>query len=1463
MADSFKTEDKFADSTLNTELEGSHLIVTEDEKFQNLALSSFDGETLRAWANQSNVKEIIKTSPEFGSGVMAVYSTVLGLNKVEANGERNTHDGYLNIDVWRTKGRNGEYIKYEKFSDWKFEDIYGEIENAPGSIYSYDKLEISEFSGKTFIENIIELNQEVLFKYVDEPDRSKWSAKEKLRDEFITDIMTSKNGYIEWSGSLEFRKQTFAPSIVTQENVDSESEGGSEGGLEGGEQATETVERGVITPVISGSFSRQNIPFKMYFFNGYDEQETGRHVTIKNMELVGKKSYYDLGNFQSTDTGKVFPVTDIYDPNSEVAGKLDTQYNNLLGKWESGTPQMIAIMTTPLPGAQGFSVETLEEENVVDLLDKDIGQEIVFGSAIPLHMQNVNPRQWAPHYEKYENDREPDDFEKSHIRVANLSPNGFSRGDLVILNRIEGLWFPIPINSSGTAEETIPTVFPQWEFMYLMTNARHHFRLKDKSKVTPDEYEKGFYLKYYSEDSIEENRNRYDRNQYQNKVEVFNEYYQITSWDMMGDKIGGLRTRKDLSQTNVANGLLFNSSQQFLDFSEEQSLCTDFGGENSTFEHVIGVNGNALSNTNFYEDVEGESYEREERNTYPFFGCVFPDGFSTGAFFDDINEDVSVAGQTNRGHIFSTILPSYKARNELTFLPTRANVLVNANDVQDISASPHQELGMFFDSGNLSHLPADIATISSPSGKWGYPISHVSIFDVDDIDETSVGSLNWRDKFHQFVFSTERKFGEQERHGWIYKKEVEHVGAISGSNIYQDAWGLKPVKPTRIQFRPLTKELYSFLEYADSFRAGSFDFNYGAKNNWPNAFKRINSNGDFERFTRGSYSAELISYINGYYSPVSKFGVSRELSHLQPPPGNQLLTDAERNGSSSLIGPYGLKYSEDLGNDITKDLLDGTDIGYPYQWFSNEPWAGVGDGLQAAGGFGIIGATCTVYADTTLSFSTENVHLEDFRAVDGSNIHSLKTGDYDDDATTTLFAKVYQHWPRKQTLYDPRLFVVHHFNEGVEKPHTSSEAINLENITYDVATKQSGVILEDVDSDISQSQVDALLRQNNKLPDDSSLAAGYADPSGWFIKERKEMSVDLFRPTLWDGSRATIGTKVYGDAYTNSTLPEAEKIRRSRDWGLNITRRGKLLPYTYESLSIGIGDNVCVYMDNPEVSASFGTGEGEVPYNQIDVQGTDVLIVASGEGYKEDEEFTIQGGAGAGVIFKVTQVTAEGGITEIKARDPLDRGIGYDPFDFPDKLAFVPADPETDTPARWIPNTLIWTSGEGPPNTKLLFAPFSEGSKPPTGNGFTAYAVRGTVLVTPKFTDEKPKNPLDGGDEIELTARQYPLSQNTVNTFNIIEPDDDKTYDIFLRYHNDISHVGTFNGGDTPNPRDQMVTLTIDAQIGAAGVGESVDFNSAGGGAVAAAGGLGSANMGFSMGGSTNMGFFGGSLTFF
>lgn len=88
---------------------------------------------------------------------------------------------------------------------------------------------------------------------------------------------------------------------------------------------------------------------------------------------------------------------------------------------------------------------------------------------------------------------------------------------------------------------------------------------------------------------------------------------------------------------------------------------------------------------------------------------------------------------------------------------------------------------------------------------------------------------------------------------------------------------------------------------------------------------------------------------------------------------------------------------------------------------------------KSRGGYGVIGAVCTTEMEAGVQIQTSNFlgKSHSYR----SNVFYPSWGSrldlqYNDPNTTALFVKIYEGWPRNQTVYDTRFFAVHHFNEG-------------------------------------------------------------------------------------------------------------------------------------------------------------------------------------------------------------------------------------------------------------------------------------------------------------------------------------------------------------------------------------------------------------------------------------------------
>jgi len=1388
----------------------SHIFTSNSSVMDDWGLCSFTLDNLDFISKYDKFQKVFNQGNVGGEQYAQTYKSIIDTNP---NKE-------INITVWRNKGRNGEYIKYEKLSDWQFEDTEGFI-GAKGGIYKEKDLKLDEFEiessdeaefeqkliserSKFFCNKLIDLND--LVNGLD-PESEDLTPLDKVRIEFLTDIMSSKERCVSWNAAIKY----YDPVIVSadqppdQDGSDSNNEGEqSEFSEDSNENPTPDTfpATDVIFPeeatTVRVDFTEEKThecEIKLYLYSSQDGVvQDSRSVCLKNLNFTNPRSTYDFGEFLKKEDGKLSALEEVDDPNNDVAAPLDLQYVEYLGRWESGSAQMIAMISEGIPPAETIDIDYIEKNPTEKLLDHETGQQIVYGSAIPIHMQNGNPKQWCATYDKVEGVRENDDFQKSAIRVHNLSNKGFARGELVVLNRIEGLWFPITsVSSSGLGGlKKLEPADPQWEFMYLMTSADFHFQTEDHEKLTPFDYEKGFYRNYYkafsdANSAIETQNQNANLNRYADSFAKFakvrNEYFQISSFDFVNQNLGGVR-----------------SSTLF-----EQNIDS---------KDTIVDRGHAISNTIYGEDLDGTTYGHGEKlKTYPFFGCVFPEGHSAGAFIDKILNAESTPADYADVKEYGISYPGTKGYSLMAevYYGGSKDQLKENNDLIDPLTGKKQPLGLLSNlaDSNFKHVPADIATNAGPNGRWGRPIEWVGYFDLLDGEiYTNPKEHTSCDIFLSKIQSDDGKSTVPLRGSFLY---VKGSGEDTPADGYDNYWyDIQPLNHYSVQFRPLSRELYASFEGYDEEKQ-KYDF----------VGKGLDAVG---LGGRGDVSNRIYQTVKDFKGPLSRTSWHRNRAHL---------ADKNVNAPTSLVGNYGLKYSSDLvydtpfGSDNRLFNLpanvDGTDDGYPFKHWDSDWMKKDGITMRPGGAIGIIGAVQTVRSRDTIAFSTDNIiglgdHLVVTTPLEYGS--TMKNGDIDDQLTTALYARVYQHHPRHLTWYDPRFMVVHHFSAGDGRTSSARKHVKfkLEQDDPDVlfedgidrfktqdngmfvyyATHESGVIFED------------------EHPTLTSLAKNY-DPtaSGYFLIDKVEYNVDFRVPTNWTKNNIPVSNKrVFSDSTTNLTSKlgsvgdtTVEQMREVDHWNVNNNRRSKLLPYSYRFKTIGISKSKGVQF-NP-----IG--------GKVDLSTNNTAVVNKGSGYKVGDKFEVIGGVGFGTVFTVTSIgaeevdgqTLEGVITGISIAEDDETGMRYEPQDFVAVLK------EED--GEFVENEILWDD-ENTPSSSLSLQPISDTDV--TGTGFEAYVFYGEVVLTTELTDIKPLEALDSTGPIKLTPNiprndtnrnQDQIITPVGNSYQILNPHFDHKYDIFLRYHNDISHV-TINDINPPNASEQQVTLTVGVNLGQA-----------------------------------------------
>ena len=388
---------------------------------------------------------------------------------------------------------------------------------------------------------------------------------------------------------------------------------------------------------------------------------------------------------------------------------------------------------------------------------------------------------------------------------------------------------------------------------------------------------------------------------------------------------------------------------------------------------------------------------------------------------------------------------------------------------------------------------------------------------------------------------------------------------------------------------------------------------------------------------------------------------------------------------------------------------------------------------------------------------------------------SFRGGDFSTMNTTQLYAKVYQNWPRDQIIYDPRFFVVHHFNAGA----------NIRNQPIDQTTNEDA----------------ELLYENGKV-------------------DVKASDVDFVVPTYWDNTQIPAkGNRVYYDSTQQEVDSEdgqaVKQLRFKEHWRISSQRRGKLLPYSYKFTTIGVAnpaDNSLLFntLGVLDISQDFGFVNGEfitmLNSRTVELAKQDILIVNRGQGYTSNSKFLTEGGSGGGVVLKAI-VDESGGITGFTVESP---GYDFAPEDFVNSLDEVSY--SGDAPA-----SLTRPDFSG---IRVRIVPHPDSK---AGSDFEGYICRGSMVNGPLITDAKPMEALTQTGPIKLTPNpplqregntiQTPQETASVTTNLSVRLDPDATtannqYDVFLHFHNDISHTRTENP-DRPPTLDQMVRLSI------------------------------------------------------
>jgi len=1032
--------------------------------------------------------------------------------------------------------------------------------------------------------------------------------------------------------------------------------------------------------------------------------------------------------------------------------------------------------------------------------DSEKGFQQKHGKARPLNDNGKNPYSFSPNLAHPErtagnpksNTQLNETMESVHV-VNRLPNSSFTKGDIVLLHKIDSIWQPMAAQAKEPEPVYVTPTVGQWDFMYMISNADNYFKYKNAvgayATVSFSDRENQFYDYYYTDPGDAS---------FDAKASLLtgiqNSYIQVTSWDFMGAAVGGNRQQHALGQTQFARNVL--------------------GGYISAPDDQRGT------------------------VTAPFFGCIFPDGYRLkDGQFDEFKIPLEYDMKTQgNSEFYIRNIP----KNTTVFAEQdNGNWRLDQDDADRVgekSIFSH----VFAGDETLHQLPADIATNAHPDSTIGTPLTNLGNLAeaFSHLAENSAFSV--QDRVTDFLNS-----GLPLRHAWLEYS--------NGPNSGESTFEFTPLNKRRIQFRPLKAEVYSTFE-----KESASD---GPNTVVPNTTDIAGG--------RGNYAAQSWQSISDGEIPVSLNVISRCTALGTLPfqggvigpiidtimsPGNPDLNPDQAGYYPTVIGNYTFKQKAfrcavDIaanGNIKSRGFVAFPDDYWDESWneIATETDATLANKTWTGGGIGVIGASCKVTANTEIIFNTICNYGMDSQFnvanlintsqtvsilpgaglvtdVAGAGMSSLISslggvqhgpwaGTFGGEGhrvdslhETALFAKIFHSWPKLQTVYDSRYFAVYHFADGI-----GDSEIPLK--FYSVKADSSPIeITGYTDDDVQVTALEEYTNLKENIPDTDpvqqrAVEIGYLGGTGIdppsiktkFVVQQLTYTTatgiypatDFREPTLvGDGAtqeyglRASAGDVVWKDG---TGLPDSTDNgwRKPDHWRVRADCRGKLLPTQEEKMDIVLkikSDEVGVY-NEPE-------------------EAFDIVISDLGNGaYEEADTFTTKGGSGTGVVLE--PILEGGDKGPLIGFTVVNRGTGFVPDDF-----FSKSDIDPDT-------GIIGTYQSA---TVKIVPIFSN-----NGDGLEAYVPIGIVYPSKHIIPKPLRATEEEFFQLSITPPRPELA-NATNQRAINAPSQvsaqipvqnkspDSAYDVFLHFHNDISHTFIEAQGPTPDCKEQAIEVTI------------------------------------------------------
>lgn len=1310
-----------------------HLITCDHPLMIDAGMSSFTLPQFKQWWYfKDGTGEYVNQKVFYDAEIDNDIQTVLGFDRDYGN-------NFL-IDAWRFEDYNvGVYERYTinkqleapGASAWNYYNSNPDAPEVDKDTFDIDDLQLTDVKGKQFnritklfdddiTEGVYAADLIALNDYYNIVGYDLEVELDRATRQFFKDIRRSKNaGYVSWRHTilLNLRLIDGAEPCVREEEFN----------------------------------------FKLYLFDKKRPVNRTKSEAVSSINIAAPAMGADgINNLGKVDGDSVVAADD--SPGGKVGGSVKMRFRPVDGTFSAGSEQIYGVVHSDnIPGANLPNLDLEQVDTAEHFNDPAATPQITPGTGLvtPIDVQNANPFQWMANYANPSGCR-GENKEKVKLQVFNMNPRSFNKGDYVKITDRESLWW---IDELAVGDQEVPLAtlkdVEQWQFTYHITNQRYHFRFADPNAggFGPDQkqfdagrfantgpvdafaMEDAIAKKYLAARTSSEWAGKYGANvahQVRDEGKTWPGYAQITSFDYMGKEFGGLRG-------DLGNALVLTDNRR----SYDGTLFAQF-------------------------DDRGKDCGKW---TVPFFGCTFPKGYNDEAKYTNLNSAVKDQGDnltgkgwrpgantTNSAGGILSQDDSFFDLSQFVGGPYGVNgdgfVVANENEgifnpaddhnnrssnlsptffltSEEIDAIPDAHVNLFSAGYQMYHVPADILTNGPFSAENGGPILNLNNVQKYITDPDVFGTVDdypdihnsyhdfWLDPASfQFLYDTiDRNRREP------YEKDDKAI------------LDFKPVDTRNVLFRPLRDAV--FAQWDQKLE--------GSASNEPFSVKELTQCGfsNYGFSTRGSTDVGQTNITPGdpifgtgtkvrIYNKDEKF-TKHHLIVDQNYGDTPFLADDEDLEAAIGVPAMPFEYSiyrtegDKLGSAEFKKEGFAVAMANTLFYGGNTPnalGASIVDAQdeQTMGGFGVIGARATAECEGGFVFVADtyigqnaifNVAVNQHEAMLGAKTQLL----YNQASTTQLFVKVYQAWPRDQTIFDSRFFAVHHFNEGNKFPVGRLDKRPWErdyraSDNQDDTTTFPGHTLS----------YDTLTEE----PTGVKFKKQGITASGLFAVDKVATNVDIREPSAfldigWDGlvnndvlikndfvynvlSTFQTGTPLFseglyapdsrpyvleddGTTLTHIDLwaeqfPEADRAKRKEIqnkftpiaptgyWKVNNERRGRLLPWIYNQSTIRLPNDLT---DDLNVS---GVDPTKTLADLITEQGKYLIVQDAGEDYNLNDKLKIESATGSNAIARVA-ATGEGGSIKTLEWTTKDvtilgetvnyvyRGEGFLPSDFP------------------------------------------------------------------------------------------------------------------------------------------------------------------------------------------------------